>query len=78
MKKNDVKEIVSASASLAADSLAKKARTSSGWVAVALWLAAAVCVGVAALTGGGSTDQQQHVQDEPPASVAPADPRDAR
>ena len=77
MEKQTVKNIVSAGATLAAESLKNKARNASGWVAVALWLAAAVCVGVAALTGGAS-DQQQTDQPEPPAIVAPADPADAR
>lgn len=77
MKKNTVKNIVSAGASLAAESLKNKARNAAGWVAVALWLAAAVCVGVAALTSGAS-DQQQPAQEEPPAIVSPADPTDAR
>lgn len=77
MQKKSVKNIVSAGASLAAESLKNKARNASGWVAVALWLAAAVCVGVAALTSG-SSDQQQPAQPEPPAIVFPADPADAR
>ena len=77
MQKNTVKNIVSAGATLAAESLKNKARNASGWVALALWLAAAVCVGVAALTSG-SSDQQQPDQAEPPAIVSPADPADAR
>lgn len=78
MQKKSVKNIVSAGASLAAESLKNKARNASGWVAVALWLATAICVGVAALTSGDSADQQQPAQDEPPALVSPADPADAR
>ncbi len=76
MQKNTAKNIVSAGASLAAESLKNKARNASGWVAVVLWLAAAVCVGVAALPGGSSV-QQQPDQEEPPAIVSPADPTDA-
>lgn len=77
MQKNTVKNIVSAGASLAAESLKNRARNASGWVALALWLAAAVCVGVATLSSG-STAQQQPAQAEPPAIVSPADPTDAR
>jgi Na+/proline symporter len=59
MEKQTVKNIVSAGASVAADSLKQKAMNASGWLAVLLWLATAICMGVASIADGPDISQQQ-------------------